>query len=153
MKSHVVTLVGIVLAAVLLVASPATAGTDQIDVVGGGLANSEDVAGLTSYFGVLARIQEEGDTTGQFNYAITNYMIMSGKLTNSTVNEDGSVKMEGISDIFLVQTGDVMEDVPYSVVVWPGGPQTGRLLMHLADITDPGDSETVFVGSIQIIKH
>jgi hypothetical protein len=152
MKSHVVVLVGTALAAVLLAASPATARTDKIKVVGSGLASFGDGSGLSCSFGVSATIQDEGITTGQFTYVISNYMIMSGKLTNSIVNDDGSVKMEGTSDVFLLQTGDVLENVPYSVVVWPGGPQTGRLVVNVAGSTDSGDPETMFLGSIQVLK-
>jgi hypothetical protein len=145
----VVCLAGLLLGVVLLAFSPAAARADAMKVLGGGLATFDDVFRLSSYFGVIATVQDDGTTTGEFTCVITDFVIVLGNITKTTVNADGSVRFDGTSDIFLID-GTVNEDVPYAVTVWRGGPKTGKFLFTLDPANPGGDAETILFGGIQI---
>jgi hypothetical protein len=149
MRSVVVFLAAIVAAAVTLVC-PAAARADAMKVVGGGVASFDNVARLSSYFGVLATIQDDGTTAGEYTSVIVDRYVLIGNLTTSTKNDDGSIRLEGILTAIRLQAGDVVDDVPFSIVVWAGGPKVGRFLYHDVNQPDPGDYQTVFLGGIQI---
>ena len=149
MKSVVVLLVAILTVAATLV-SPAAVRADAIKVVGGGVASFDNVPRLSSYFGVLATIQDDGTTVGELTITIVDRYVLIGNLTNATKNDDGSIRLEGVLTATRLQAGDVVEDVPFSIVVWAGGPKVGRFLYHDVNQPDPGDYETVFLGGIQI---
>jgi hypothetical protein len=149
MRSVVVFLVGIVMASATLV-FPAAVRADAMKVVGGGVASFDNVARLSSYFGVLATIQDDGTTAGEFTSMIVDRYVLIGNLTNATKNDDGSIRLEGVLTAIRLQAGDVVDDVPFSIVIWQGGPKVGRLLYHDANQPDPGDYQTVFLGGIQI---
>jgi hypothetical protein len=119
-------------------------------VVGGGVATFDNVARLSSYFGVNATVVDEVDASGEFTFVIVDFAVVIGDFTRATVNDDGSVRLEGTATAFHLD-GTVSEDFPYSVVVWAGGPKAGRLLLKTPDNGD-GDYQTLSLGTIQIMK-
>src|SRR5438128_6330078 len=110
MKNRVVFLVGTVMAALTLAALPAAARADAIKVVGGGVATFDAFPRLVSYFGVEATRQDDGTTAGQFTCMVIDFGIALGSIDRSTVNDDGSIKLEGTTSIFFVD-GTVVEDI------------------------------------------
>ncbi len=151
MRSRVVFLVGAVMAAVMLAASPAAVQAAEMKVVGGGLATFDDVRRLSSYFAVVATIQDDGTTTGEFTCVITDFVVLLGNVTKATMNSDGSIRFDGTLSRILFD-GSVKEDIPYAVTVWEGGPMTGKFLFTTDPANPGGDAETVLIGGIQI-KH
>jgi hypothetical protein len=149
MKSRVVFLVGAVMAAITLGVSPAIVRADPVKVLGGGVATFDAFPRLVSYFGVEATRQDDGTTAGQFTCMVIDFGLALGTFSSSTVNSDGSIKLEGTSSIFLVD-GTVAEDIALSVVVWEGGPKAGRFLFWVPLLPEPGDYETLLFGGIQI---
>jgi hypothetical protein len=150
MKNRVVLLAGVVTAAVMLGALPASVRADPVKVLGGGLANFDNVPRLTSYFAVEATVQDNGDTQGDFTCIVTDCCIALGHFDHGTRNDDGSIRLNGTAFLIFVQTGEVIEDLALTVTTWEGGPQVGRFLFHVPGLPDPGDYETVFLGGIQI---
>ena len=56
--------------------------------------------------------------------------------------------LEGTATAFRLVIGDVIEDFPFTVTVWAGGPRVGRFVY--TDAGHPHDAETVFLGHIDI---
>jgi hypothetical protein len=149
MKSPFVVLAALVAAAVAFAPSLATAATPP-RIVGGGVATFDDVSRLSAYFGMDATILDSGSAQGEFTSMIVDYGVIIGNFTSGTVNDDGSVTFAGTASSFLLD-GTVSEDFPYSVVVWPGAPKTGRILMKTPDNGD-GDYQTLSLGTLQIVQ-
>jgi hypothetical protein len=150
MKSRVVLLVGVLTAAVMLGASPGMVRADTMKVIGGGVASFDNVFRLSSYFGVDATMQDNGDTQGQFTCVIVDFVVVIGNFTHGTMNSDGSVKLEGTAAAVLLPSGQLTDEFPYSVDFVAGGPGAGKFIYH--DPLVEADHETVFLGTIQIKK-
>jgi hypothetical protein len=104
---------------------------------------------LVSYYGVEATRQDDGTTTGQFTCVVIDCCVALGSFDRSTLNDDGSVKLEGTTSVFFVD-GTVLEDIALGVTVWEGGSKQGRFLFSVPVLPDPGDYETALFGGIQI---
>src|SRR5437899_2757332 len=149
MKSRGVFLAAALLAAMTLAASPSAVQAGPVKVLGGGVATFDAFPRLVSYFGVEATRQDDGTTAGQFTCMVIDFGIALGSFDRSTVNDDGSMKLEGTTSIFFVD-GTVVEDIALSVVFWEGGPKVGRFLFSVPLLPEPGDYETMLFGGIQI---
>jgi hypothetical protein len=137
MKRLVGFLVAIVMATLTVVATPGSVRADTVTVRGGGVATFDDIPRLVSYFEVLATVDDDGNTQGEFTCMIVDFVILLGSLDRGTVQDDGSVLLEGTATAIRLVYGDVIEDFPFTVTVY----------------TDPGhphDAETVFLGGIDI---
>jgi hypothetical protein len=149
MKSLLV-LVPVALIAALALANSTAAAKDMHRVLGGGVATFDSVARLSSYFAVDATVLDAGDARGQFASVIVDFAVVIGTFSRGTVNDDGSVTLEGTASGFFLD-GTVSEDFPCRIVVWEGGPKTGRFLFKDPDNGD-GDYQTLSVGTIRVIK-
>jgi hypothetical protein len=139
----------IVAAALALRPSPAAA-KESTRLIGGGVATYDDVSRLTAYFGMDATVLGGGRAQGEFTSMIVDYRVIIGNFTGGTINDDGSVTLEGTASSFQLD-GTVSEDFPYSIVVWPGAPKTGHFLMKTPDNGD-GDSQTLALGTLQVVQ-
>ena len=149
MRNTFITMAAIVAAAIALGPSPAAA-KEFSRVVGGGMATFDDIPRLSAYFGVDATILDADDARGEFTSVIVDYAVIIGNFSSGSSNSDGSVTLAGTASAFLLD-GTVSEDFPYSIVVWPGAPKTGRILMKTPDNGD-GDYQTLSLGTIQMVQ-
>jgi hypothetical protein len=148
MKNWFVVLAAIVTTALALGPSPAAA-AHPTRILGGGVTTFDDPSRLPAYFGMDATVQSKGEAYGEFTSVTVDSAVIIGNFSSGTVNEDGSVTLEGTASALHLD-GTIREDFAYSLVVWPGAPNTGGFLMRTPDNGD-GDYQTLSLGSLQII--
>jgi hypothetical protein len=148
MKNPLIVLAAIV-AAVLALGPSTAAAAHGTRILGGGVATFDDDSRLSAYFGMDATVLEKGEAYGEFTSVTVDYAVVIGNFSIGTVNEDGSVILEGTASAFYLD-GRTSADFPYSLVVWPGAPKAGRFLMKTPDNGD-GDSQTLSIGSLEIV--
>ena len=103
-----------------------------------------------SDFAVNVKVRQDGTASGQFVCAVLNAIVISGQVTNATVNADGSVTVTGIGYGYAVGAGGFEND-SFFATFRPGGPQVGGF--DFADANFPAgfyDTEGVLYGSISI---
>lgn len=148
-------------AALSLSAVPAARGDDrEAKVKGGGVAafdEGEELFPFVTGFGVKARVGEEGRARGEFLCSLDAPesgippLVIIGDVNNGSVNEDGSVTLEGMAIVEHLETGELLDGpFDFAVILWPGGPGVGRFI-YFDYVTGPaGDAETVTEGGIRI---
>lgn len=103
-----------------------------------------------SDFAVNVKVRQDGTAFGQFVCAVTNAIVISGQVTNATVNADGSVTVTGLGYGYGVGFGGFDGD-SFFATFRPGGPHVGGF--DFADANFPAgfyDTEGVLYGSITI---
>jgi hypothetical protein len=103
-----------------------------------------------SDFSVNVKVRQDGTAFGQFVCAVTNAVVISGQVTNATVNADGSVTVTGLGYGYFVGVGGFEND-SFFATFRPGGPRVGSF--DFADAGFPAgfyDTESVLYGSITI---
>jgi hypothetical protein len=101
-----------------------------------------------SDFAVNVKVRQDGTASGQFVCAVLNAIVISGQVTNATVNADGSVTVTGLGYGYIVGVGGFEND-SFFATFRPGGPQVGGF--DFADANFPAgfyDTEAVRYGSI-----
>jgi hypothetical protein len=104
-----------------------------------------------SDFTINVKVRQDGTAFGQFVCAVANAIVISGQVTNATVNADGSVTVTGIGYGYAVGFGG-FEDDSFFATFRAGGPRVGGF-----DFADAGfptgfyDTESVLYGSINIV--
>lgn len=101
-----------------------------------------------SDFAVNVKVRQDGTASGQFVCAVPNAIVISGQVTNATVNADGSVTVTGIGYGYFVGGGGFEND-SFFATFRPGGPHLGGF--DFADAMFPVglyDTEGVIHGSI-----
>ena len=103
-----------------------------------------------SDFAVNVKVRQDGTASGQFVCAVLNAVVISGQVTNATVNTDGSVTVTGLGYGYFAGFGGFEND-SFFATFRPGGPHVGGF--DFADANFPVgfyDTEGVIYGAINI---
>ncbi|MEO6970862.1 MAG: hypothetical protein ABI217_08205 [Chthoniobacterales bacterium] len=105
-----------------------------------------------SDFAVNVKVRQDGTAFGQFVCAVANAVVISGQVTNATVNADGSVTVTGLGYGYFAGVGGFEND-SFFATFRPGGPHVGGF-----DFADSGfpagfyDTEGILYGAINITQ-
>ncbi|MGH7936487.1 MAG: hypothetical protein ACREF8_05720 [Chthoniobacterales bacterium] len=143
------------LASVGVLIAPANAQNSPVamKITGGSTGNfisTPHSLNTTGYsdFAVNVKVRQDGTAEGQFVCAVSNAVVISGQVTNATVNADGSVTVTGLGYGYFVGGGGFEND-SFFATFRPGGPHVGGF--DFADANFPTgfyDTERVLHGSI-----
>lgn len=153
-------LIGVVLAALFAVSAPwAVAGDGPVvaRATGSGYADFDvpwDPNYPETYFGLNAAVRRNGSARGTFICGIANLLHLEGPVRSGRMDADGSLTLTGTFNetdydrgFFGPDAPLFIEDAPYTLQIWPGGPGVGKFAF-----THPlgTDHETLTSGQLAI---